>query len=53
MTEKLDKNKSYVLGKFKLTLNDDGELKVIIETNKDHLQIKPSSGNSVILLACH
>lgn len=44
---------SYSLGKFQLYLDEKtAELKVIVHTNKEHLQIKPSSGNSVILIAC-
>lgn len=52
-TNMLSADNGYSLGKFKIILDGEtGELKVIVETNKDHLQIKPSSGNAVILIAC-
>lgn len=43
---------SVVIGKFRMILEEDETIKVIVETNKDHLQIKPSSNNSAILIAC-
>jgi hypothetical protein len=43
---------SYSLGKFRLYLDEKGELKVTVCTNTEHLQIKPSSSNSVVLIAC-
>lgn len=46
----LDKNLSYLYGNFKLILEEDGSLRVIIETNRFHMLIKPSSSNSVILI---
>jgi hypothetical protein len=43
---------SYTLGKFRLILDEKTEeLKVIVETNKENLLVKPSSSNAVILIA--
>lgn len=44
---------SYYLGKFQIILNEDtGDLRVLVHTNKDHLQITPKSGNSILIHAC-
>lgn len=46
----LEKETGYKIGDFKIILEENGELRVIVETHKYHLQIKPSSGNAVILI---
>lgn len=43
---------SVLIGKFRFILQEDESIRVIVETNKDHLQIRPSSGNAAILIAC-
>lgn len=49
----LSEGYSYSVGKFNIILDENTEeLKVFVHTNKEHMQIKPSSGNSVILMAC-
>jgi hypothetical protein len=41
------------IGNFQLILNEDnGELKVIVLTNKDRMVIKPNTDNSCTLVAC-
>ena len=36
----LNEETGYKIGDFKIILSENGELKVIVETNKHHLQIK-------------
>lgn len=44
---------SYKIGKFQVILDEDsGELKIIVNTNKDRLMIKPHTDNSCSLVAC-
>jgi hypothetical protein len=44
---------SYTIGKFLILLNEStGDLKIIVNTNRDSLKIQPKSDNSIVLHAC-
>lgn len=47
----LSSDTAYKLGDFNVYLDSEtGHLRVIVETHRHHIQVKPSSGNAVILI---
>jgi len=51
METNLNAGVSYSLGKFRIYLNELGELKILVQTNNENLLVQPSSSNSVIIVA--
>ena len=48
-TEKLNADTAYEIGKFRILLTENGDLKIIGTSTRDRIRVLPESSNSIII----
>jgi len=48
-TEKLNADTAYEIGKFRILLMENGDLKIIDTSTRDRIKVLPESSNSIII----
>ena len=48
-TEKLNTETAYEIGKFRVLLTENGDLKIIATSTRDRIRVLPESNNCIII----